>query len=40
VIQREQSLCLMLQLDLVMCKNHPGGASFEGEKESWSIAEV
>ena len=24
----------MLQLDLVMCKNHPGSTGFEGMKES------
>ena len=30
----------MLQLDLVMCKNHPGGAGFEGMKGSWRAAET
>jgi hypothetical protein len=25
---------LMLQLDLVMCENHPGGTGFEGMKVS------
>ena len=29
-----------LQLDLVICKSHPGGASFEGMKESWRAAEA
>ena len=30
----------MLQLDLVMCKNHPGGTGFEGMKGSWRTAEA
>jgi hypothetical protein len=30
----------VLQLDLVMCKNHPGGTGFEGMKGSWRTAEA
>ena len=30
----------MLQLDLVMCKNHPGGIDFEGMKWSCIAAEA
>jgi hypothetical protein len=30
----------MLQLDLVMCKSHPGGPSFKGMKVSWREAEA
>ena len=30
----------MLQLNLVMCKNHPGGTGFEGMKGSWRAAQV
>jgi len=30
----------MLQLDLVMCKSHPGGSGFEGMKASWRAAEA
>ena len=30
----------MLQLDLIMCKNHPGGTGFESMKGSWRAAEV
>jgi hypothetical protein len=30
----------VLQLDLVMCKNHPGGTGFEGMKGSWEEAEA
>ena len=30
----------MLQLDLVMCKSHPGGTGFEGIKESQRVAEA
>ena len=30
----------MLQLDLVMCKSHPGDTCFEGMKMSWRTAEV
>jgi hypothetical protein len=30
----------MLQLDLVMCKNHPAGTGFEGMKGSWRTAEA
>jgi hypothetical protein len=45
---REQRSCvseiakviLVLQLDLVMCKNHPGGTGFEGMKGSWRAAEA
>jgi hypothetical protein len=33
-------LYLMLQLDLVMWKSHPGGTSFEGMKDSWRAAEA
>ena len=29
----------MLQLDLLMCKNHSGGTGFEGMEESWRVAE-
>ena len=30
----------MLLLDLVMCKNHPGGTGFKGIKASWRTAET
>ena len=30
----------MLQLDLIMCKNCPGGTGFEGMKESHRAAEA
>ena len=30
----------MLQWDLVMCKNHPGGTGFEGTKGSCRAAEA
>ena len=30
----------MLQLNLVMCKNHPDSTGFEGMKESWRAAEA
>jgi hypothetical protein len=30
----------MLQLDLVMCNNHPGSTGFEGMKGSWRSAEA
>lgn len=30
----------MLQLDLVMCKSHPGGTGFEGMKELSRAAEA
>ena len=30
----------MLQLDLVMCKSHPGGTGFEGMKRSWRETEA
>ena len=30
---------LVLQLDLVMCKNPPGGTDFEGMKGSWGATE-
>jgi hypothetical protein len=29
-----------VQLDLVICKNHPSGTSFEGMKGSWRSAEA
>jgi hypothetical protein len=32
-------LYLVLQLDLVICKNHPGGTDFEGMEGSWKAAE-
>jgi hypothetical protein len=31
---------LILQVDLVICKNHPAGTGFEGMKRSWRAAEV
>jgi hypothetical protein len=33
-------LYFLLQLDLVTCKNHPGGIGFEGMKESWRETEA
>ena len=30
----------MLQLDWVMCKDHPGGIGFEGMKGSWRAVEA
>jgi hypothetical protein len=30
----------MLQLDLLMCKNHLGGTGFEGMKGSWRASEA
>lgn len=30
----------MLQLDLVMCKNHPGGIGFEGMKGTSRAADA
>jgi hypothetical protein len=30
----------MLQLDLVMCKNHKGGTGFECMKGSWRASEA
>jgi hypothetical protein len=33
-------LYLVLQLDLVMCKSHPGSTGFEGMKGSWRAAEA
>ena len=29
-----------MQLDLVICKNHPGGNGFEGMKGSWRSDEA
>ena len=33
-------LYLVLQQDLVMCKDHPGGTGFKGMKGSWRTAEA
>jgi hypothetical protein len=33
-------LYFVLQLNLVMCKNHPDGTGFEGIKGSWRAAEA
>jgi hypothetical protein len=40
MFQRLPRLCLVLQLDLAMCKNHSGGIGFEGMKGSWKTAEA
>ena len=33
-------MCLVLQLDLIRCKSHPGVTGFEGMKGPWSEAEA
>jgi hypothetical protein len=40
MLQRQPRLYLVLQLNLVICKNHPGGTEFEGMKGSGRAAEA
>ena len=40
MFQIEPRLYLVLWLDLVMCKSHPGGTGFEGMKELSRAAEA
>ena len=40
VLQRSPRLGLVVQLDLVMCKNYPGGTGFECMKLSYRAGEA
>jgi hypothetical protein len=40
MFQSQPMMGLMLQLDLVMCENHPGGTGFAGMKGLWRTAEA
>lgn len=40
MLQRQPSFYLMMTVELVIYKIHPGGGGFEGIKRKWRVAET